>query len=157
MSDQNSTDSLARKHLDRVFREARLEPLRRRPPKGWIRAIRDSLGLTARQLAARMGRAHSTLVRLERSEVDDAITLGSLREAAEAMDCTLVYALVPNRPLTEIVRARAAMIAEAQLSRMHHTMRLEDQALRNDDLAEERERLIAAILARGGGRLWEEP
>ena len=157
MSDRGSADSLARKHLDKVFREMRLERLRQRPPKGWIRAIRDALGLTSRQLAARMGRAHSTLVRLERSEVDDAITLGSLREAAEAMDCTLVYALVPNRPLAEIVRARAAMIAEAQLSRMHHTMRLEDQALRKDDLAEERERLVAAILARGGGRLWEEP
>jgi hypothetical protein len=73
------------------------------------------------------------------------------------MDCTLVYALVPTQPLADIVRARAARIAEAQLSRMHHTMRLEDQALRKDDLAEERERLIAAILARGGRRLWEEP
>lgn len=157
MSDQTNADSLARKHLDKVFRGARIESLRQRPPKGWIRAIRDALGLTARQLAARMGRAHSTLVRLERSEVDDAITLGSLREVGAAMGCTLVYALIPNRPLADIVRARAEMVAEAQLSRMHHTMRLEDQALREDDLADERERLIAAILARGGGRLWKEP
>jgi predicted DNA-binding mobile mystery protein A len=157
MSDQTNADSLARKHLDKVFRRARIESLRQRPPKGWIRAIRDALGLTARQLAARMGRAHSTLVRLERSEVDDAITLGSLREVGAAMGCTLVYALIPNRPLADIVRARAEMVAEAQLSRMHHTMRLEDQALREDDLADERERLIAAILARGGGRLWKEP
>ena len=157
MSDQGDAESLARRQLDKVFCAARIDPLRQRPPKGWIRAVRDALGLTARQLAARMGRAHSTVVRLERSEVDDAISLGSLREAAEAMDCNLVYALVPNRPLVEIVRARAAMIAEAQLSRMHHTMRLEDQALRKDDFAEERERLIVAILARGGGRLWEDP
>lgn len=156
MSDQDGAETSARRQLDRVFREARVDPLRARPPKGWIRAIRDALGLTARQLAARMDPAHSTLVRLERSEIDDAITLGSLKEAAAAMDCTLVYALVPNRPLAEIARHQAARIADAQLARMHHTMRLEDQALREDDLAEERERLIKAILARGGRRLWEE-
>jgi predicted DNA-binding mobile mystery protein A len=157
MNDQITPEALARKHLDRVFGDVRIDAIRQRPPKGWIRAIRDALGLTARQLASRMGRTHSVLVRLERSEVADAITLGSLRAAAEAMDCTLVYAIVPNRSLTETARARAASIADAQLSRMHHTMRLEDQALARDDLAEERNRLIEGILARGGSRLWEEP
>lgn len=157
MNDQITPEALARKHLDRVFGDVRIDAIRQRPPKGWIRAIRDALGLTARQLASRMGRTHSVLVRLERSEVADAITLGSLRAAAEAMDCTLVYAIVPNRSLTETARARATSIADAQLSRMHHTMRLEDQALTRDDLAEERNRLIEGILARGGSRLWEEP
>lgn len=157
MNDQITPEALARKHLDRVFGDVRIDAIRQRPPKGWIRAIRDALGLTARQLASRMGRTHSVLVRLERSEVADAITLGSLRAAAEAMDCTLVYAIVPNRSLTETARARAASLADAQLSRMHHTMRLEDQALTRDDLAEERNRLIEGILARGGSRLWEEP
>jgi predicted DNA-binding mobile mystery protein A len=157
MNDQKTPEALARKHLDRVFGDVRIDAIRQRPPKGWIRAIRDALGLTARQLASRMGRTHSVLVRLERSEVTDAITLGSLRAAAEAMDCTLVYAIVPNRSLTETARARATSIADAQLSRMHHTMRLEDQALTRDDLAQERTRLIEGILARGGSRLWEEP
>ena len=157
MNDQITPEALARKHLDRVFVDVRIDAIRQRPPKGWIRAIRDALGLTARQLASRMGRTHSVLVRLERSEVADAITLGSLRAAAEAMDCTLVYAIVPNRSLTETARARATSIADAQLSRMHHTMRLEDQALTRDDLAQERNRLIEGILARGGSRLWEEP
>ena len=157
MNDQATPEALARKHLDRVFGDVRVAAIRQRPPKGWIRAIRDALGLTARQLASRMGKTHSVLVRLERSEVADAITLGSLRAAAEAMDCTLVYAIVPNRSLTETARARAASIADTQLGRMHHTMRLEDQALTRDDLAVERNRLIEGILARGGSRLWEEP
>ena len=157
MNDQITPEALARKHLDRVFVDVRIDAIRQRPPKGWIRAIRDALGLTARQLASRMGRTHSVLVRLERSEVADAITLGSLRAAAEAMDCTLVYAIVPNRSLTETARARATSIADAKLSRMHHTMRLEDQALTRDDLAQERNSLIEGILARGGSRLWEEP
>jgi hypothetical protein len=73
------------------------------------------------------------------------------------MNCTLVYAIVPNRSLTETARARATAIADAHLARVHHTMRLEDQALQPDDLEHERERLIARILARGGSRLWDEP
>lgn len=157
MHDQPTPEALARKHLDKLFREARLDGVRQRPPKGWIRAIRDALGLTARQLARRMGKTHSVVVRLEGSEVADTITLGSLRAAAEAMDCTLVYAIVPNRSLTETARARATAIADAHLARVHHTMRLEDQALQPDDLEHERERLIASILARGGSRLWDEP
>jgi predicted DNA-binding mobile mystery protein A len=157
MTDQSASEAIARKHLDKMFADGRLESLRQRPPKGWIRALRDALGLTARQLAARMGKTHSVIVRLEGSEVADTISLGSLRAAAEAMDCTLVYALVPNQTLSSAVRERAAAIADAQLARMHHTMRLEDQALRREDLADERNRLIAAILSQGGSRLWEEP
>ena len=157
MHDQPTPEALARKHLDKVFRDARLDGVRQRPPKGWIRAIRDALGLTVRQLARRMGKTHSVVVRLEGSETADTITLGSLRAAAEAMDCTLVYAIVPNRPLTETARARATAIADAELARVHHTMRLEDQAPDPDDIEDERERVIARILARGGSRLWDDP
>jgi predicted DNA-binding mobile mystery protein A len=157
MHDQPTPEALARKHLDKLFHEARLDAVRQRPPKGWIRAIRDALGLTARQLARRMGKTHSVIVRLEGSEAADTITLSSLRAAADAMNCTLVYAIVPNRPLTESARARATAIADAHLARVHHTMQLEDQALEPDDLAQQRERLIASILERGGSRLWDEP
>jgi predicted DNA-binding mobile mystery protein A len=157
MHDQPTPEALARKHLDKVFRDARLDGVRLRPPKGWIRAIRDALGLTVRQLAGRMGKSHSVVVRLEGSETADTITLGSLRAAAEAMDCTLVYAIVPNRPLTETARARATAIADAELARVHHSMRLEDQAPDPDELEDERERVIARILARGGSRLWDDP
>jgi predicted DNA-binding mobile mystery protein A len=157
MYDQSTPEALARKNLDKLFRQTRLDDLRRRPPKGWIRAVRDALGLTVRQLARRMGRSHSVVVRLEASEVDDAITLASLRAAAEAMDCTLVYAIVPNRSLAEIARERAAAIADAHLARVHHTMALEDQAPQRDDVEEQRERWIESILARGGSRLWDDP
>lgn len=156
MIDQYNQEAIARHHLDRLFRESRLDSIEHRPAKGWIRAIRDALGLTARQLAARMGKTHSTVVRLEQSEARDAITLASLREAAAAMGCTLVYALVPTRPLDQIVRDRAEASADELLRRVHQTMRLEDQALGRARLFEERERLINAILAKGGARLWED-
>ena len=69
-----------------------------RPLKGWIRAIRETTGLTMREVARRLNSASPSLVSaLEQSEAEYRITLSSLRDAAEAMDCQLVYALVPKK------------------------------------------------------------
>src|SRR4029079_14724254 len=91
----------ARQRLDE--RLAPLEPADRfrPPPKGWIRAIRDALGMTGVQLASRLGVRPQTLNLIEKSEAEGTIQLKTLRRAAEALDCTLVYALVPKGSLEE--------------------------------------------------------
>ena len=67
------------------------------PPKGWIRAIRDAVGMTGGQLASRLGIRPQTVAALEKSEAAGSIQLSTLRRVAEAMDCTLVYAkMVPT-------------------------------------------------------------
>ncbi len=147
---------LARKHLDQ-----RLAPLRendpfRRPPRGWLRAIRDALGITTAQLARRMDLSQPRISNIEKGEVRNTVTLDTLRKAAEALDCTLVYALVPNKPLDDILRDRAWRVADAQLDRANNTMRLEDQALTPDDLADERDRLVADLLRGDPRRLWDD-
>lgn len=148
--------ALARRHLER-----RVAPLRGRqdllrPPHGWLRAIRDALGMTTRQLARRMGKVQSAIVDMEKSEARETASLAKLREAAAAMDCTLVYALVPNRPINEILRARAEEIAERQLARASHTMALENQGLDQQALTAERERLIEELLRGSITRLWDD-
>ncbi len=157
MTDQADQAALARKHLDRQF--TALDPvlLAPRPPRGWVRAIRDALGMTVRQLGARMGKSHSTVGAVEQGEVAGTVTLAGLRKAAEALDCTLHYVLVPNKPLAALVHDRARTLAEAQLSRVHHTMRLEDQAVSGADLAAELDRLTDDYAKRGGRRLWDQP
>src|SRR5262245_8023854 len=137
----DQTEALARKRLDEAIAAFRAVD-HPRPPRGWVRAIRDALGMTTRQLAARMGLSQSTIAALEKGEEAETVSLKTLREAAKALDCRLVYALVPNTTLEEAVNARARALADAQLARIHHTMRLEDQALRASDLAAERERLM---------------
>jgi predicted DNA-binding mobile mystery protein A len=148
-------NALARKHLD-----ARLAPLRSlsvaAPPRGWVRAIRDALGMTSRQFARRLGLAQSTIMALEKGEAQGSVSLATLRHAAEALDCTLVYALVPNKPLDEILRRRAREVADATLARTHHTMQLEDQGLEEGDLKAERERLVGEMMRESPRRLWDE-
>lgn len=154
MTTQMDPRALARKHLDRRFATVASDAFAR-PSTGWLRAIRDALGMTTRQAAQRAGIHQSTYSRFEKSEADDSITLASLRSAAEALGCTLVYAVVPNQPLDEMVRNRARLLASEQLAQIGHTMRLEDQALTKETLAAERERLAEDILRDSPRRLWD--
>ncbi|MFO1255421.1 MAG: mobile mystery protein A [Sphingomonadaceae bacterium] len=102
------------------------------PPKGWIRAIRDAIGMSGAQLAHRLGMTAQGLVSVERSEALGRIQLNTLRRAAEAMDCVLVYALVPETSLTEMVENRARELALTALQRVSHSMALEDQQVDRD-------------------------
>ncbi len=147
--------SLARKQLER-----RLTPLRESkitaPPRGWIKAIREALGMTARQLAARMGASPSRIPVIEKAEVTGATTIKTMREAAEAMNCTFVYAFVPTKPLDEILRERAIQKTRKDIVRLDHTMRLENQALLKADLDDEQRRMVELILSGSLKGLWED-
>lgn len=126
-----STAAKARKNLDIRLADGRaLSQKLARPNQGWIRAIRQALGMTAQQLGQRMGVTQATLSGLEASEISGSIRLATLRKAAEAMQCTLVYALVPNTSLEDIVQEQARKVANEQLKPVEHTMLLENQSLR---------------------------
>lgn len=104
------------------------------PPKGWLRAIRDALGMSGAQLGAKLGVSRQNIEQTEKSEVSGTIQLATLRKYAEALDATLVYALVPNSSLDAMVKQRAREIAIKALMRVSHTMRLEDQKTNQSDL-----------------------
>src|SRR5271163_3100565 len=93
--------------------DRRLEPYRAarkvsRPAKGWIRAIRQALGVSSGELARRLGTSRQLPLQLEKGEAEDRITLKSLRTAANALDCDLVYAFVPRAgSMQELIENRA--------------------------------------------------
>jgi predicted DNA-binding mobile mystery protein A len=147
--------SLARKNLDKKLARLREEPLPL-PRAGWVKAIREALGLSAKQLASRMGVVQSRLSTIEKAEVRGATTIKTLRETAEAMGCRFVYAIVPTKPLDELLRDQAVRKADHELARLHHTMRLENQALTHEDLLIERERMIRELLSGSLRRLWDK-
>lgn len=126
------TSILRNKGRDRLDAKlAVIKPLDRfaAPPKGWIRAIRDALGMSGVQLGRRLGVTAQGVLGLERSEASGRIQLDTLRRAAEAMDCVLVYAVVPRTSLQDMVDRRAHDIAVKSLDRISHSMALEDQAV----------------------------
>ena len=121
-----------------------------RPPRGWVRAVREALGMSAAVLAARLGTTAGAVTRLEQSEAADRIRVDTLRRAADALGCDLVYLLVPRRPLSAVLHDRARELARRQVAAVEQTMRLEDQA--TDAASEMEEQLARELLERGG--LW---
>jgi predicted DNA-binding mobile mystery protein A len=83
--------------------------------------------MSTAQLAKRLGVRQPSVVGLERSEEKGTIEVATLRRVAEALDCTLVYALVPNQPLETTVRARARVLLRRRRQPIEHSMLLEDQ------------------------------
>jgi predicted DNA-binding mobile mystery protein A len=120
----------ARQRLDARFRAAgNVARHLAVPAKGWIKAIRQGLGMSAAQLGSRMGVHQSTVAKIEAAEARGVIQLSSLRRTAEAMNCTLVYALIPNSSLEAFLQKQARLVATEQLKPVVHTMRLEGQSV----------------------------
>lgn len=154
---------LARRQLSQALDTYESASHTARPNNGWIAALREAFDMTLRQLAARLELTPSSVSRLEQRERDDTITLGALRRAADALDCDLIYAVVPRRPLggacganilDAVIEARARQLAELQVGRVAHTMHLEDQRVSEVEYQiqiDER----AAALAERPRQLWE--
>jgi predicted DNA-binding mobile mystery protein A len=122
---------LRSQQLDRAVAPLRSLKLPR-PLKGWIRAIREALGVSSGELATRMRTNRSLVVQQEKAEAEDRITLKSLRAYANALDCDLVYGFVPRAAtLQELVDARARVAAKANVLGVEHSMALENQASGN--------------------------
>jgi len=144
------------RHLDKRF--AVLRPLAKaaRPPKGWVRAVRDALGMTTAQLGRRIGVSQPRVVELEQAEVSGSITLHSLQRAAEALGCRVVYALVPEKPLEATIRERAEERAVRHSGAVEHSMRLENQGVSDKQVSKELHRQRVDELLRRPVRLWDD-
>lgn len=145
------------RQLDVTLSRWRAADLPSRPPSGWLKVIREALGMTATYQARMLGVTTSTVTRLETSEADDTISLGTLRRAAEALGCELQYALVPKKTLADTLEARATALACRQMAAISHTMALEAQATSRETV-EAQTRALAESLLKGSRRaLWREP
>lgn len=153
---KNNFSELKLRQLDAALTTWRSADLPPRPPSGWIKAIREGLGMAATHLAARLGVATSTVTRLEASEADDTISLATLRRAAEALGCELHYALVPKQSLTEALENRALLLARRQMASVSHTMALEAQATSQETVEAQTRALADSLLKGSRHALWRE-
>ncbi len=147
--------AMMRKHLDQRLSGA--VPLKKlqSPKYGWIRSIRQALGMTANDLAGRLGLSSpNRIYALEKGEVSGATTLKSLRRAAEALNCNLVYAFVPKQSLDQTVQEQARRVAEHRVNRIGQTMRLENQEVSERENRNLVERLAEEYTRRPPKQFW---
>lgn len=148
--------AVARKQLDNRLDFLRDSDALMRPPRGWIKAIREALGMTTSQFAERMGFSQPRAVGVEKAEREGAITLDTLERAARALDCKLVYTFVPRKPLQELIEDRARSIARKRLSITGHHMALEAQSVSMEDHNEQLKQVVRQIVDKAGSDIWKE-
>ena len=147
---------LARAQLDETLRC--FEPLKTVgiPRKGWIRAIRDALGMTGEQLAKRLNVNQQRVARIEQDEKLRKVTLNTMQTAAEALDCVFVYGLVPRTSLEQTVGNQAKLVAGKRTARSNQMMRLERQELSQKEKEKALRDLITEITDTMPKSLWDE-
>ena len=152
----NAFRKLMREQLQETtskFLELTKKPI---PKKGWIRTIRESLGLSSYALSQRVGCSQSNIIAMEQSEQKGTINLKTLEQAAAAMNCKLVYCLVPLKPLDEILEDQARAIAQKQIKVINHSMGLEQQGLNQRQLKQQEDALVEELLQGNPRNLWNK-
>jgi predicted DNA-binding mobile mystery protein A len=146
---------IARQQLDKTL--SGYSGLKQNPPpvKGWVRAIREALGMSGKQLASRLNVSQPRIPRLEQDEVSGVVSLKTMRQAAEALDCVFVYAIVPRTSLEETVRTQARKVAEARAQRVSHTMLLEAQNLSAEEQRASLDAAVEELVREMPKELWE--
>jgi len=126
-----------------------------RPMKGWIRAIRDALGMNMRQFADRLGVSKSRIPRIEQDEIKGSLTLKTMKRVADELDCVFVYGFVPRTSLNDTVRKQAVIAAQRRMNRLMHTMRLEAQGFSSKNVKKAFDNLVEEMID-SPSILWEE-
>jgi predicted DNA-binding mobile mystery protein A len=127
-----------------------------RPPSGWIRSIREALGMTTSQLAKKLGVIQQRVSTIEDAERRGALKISSLEQVASALNCRLVYFLIPAEPLEKMLEQRARIVAKRRLDLSTHSMDLEDQAVSDEEKRRQFEELVKELLMKRPKELWDE-
>lgn len=153
---QSRLQSLQSAQIEAALSAWRAAKLPARPAQGWVRAIREALGMPANVYAQKLGITGGGLASLEKAEASQTITLASLHKLADALGCELQYALVPRQGqgIQEQLRERATALADAQLRPIAHSMALEDQAVQGQARQLQRDMLIQELLNGSRRQLW---
>jgi len=146
--------SLRRRQLDRIVRP--LTKVAPQPPsRGWIKTVREAIGMSFRQIGQRLALTQQSVAELEHAEQTGSITLKNLRRVAEAMECRLVYAFVPNESFESLVQQQAEQVADQIVQRVEISMSLEDQGTESNAQRQRKEDLTGELVRTTPRNLWD--
>ena len=98
---------------------------------GWIKTVREAIGMTVSQLAARLGVTQPRITKMESNE--DNLKLSTMKKAAEAMNCEFVYYFKPRTTFQNLVDEQAQKKAAEVLKTVNVNMALENQEIAEDE------------------------
>ena len=124
--------------------------------EGWLKTVRKALGMSGSQLAIRLGVTKGRVSQAESAELSGSATLKSMQNMAQAMDCRFVYAVIPEKEIESVIKDRAVLKAKEQVRAASTQMALESQALSDEQLAFEVDRLASEIIKKMASDLWND-
>jgi len=150
----DSTKHVALQQLINRVKSARNAHTPKPPKDGWIRTIRQTLGMSGAQFAQRMGYTRNKVSILERKEASGDISINQLKELANSLDADFVYCVVPRKDPEQLIEDQAKKKATEMILKTHQNMYLESQHISNE-AQEEQIRFLADEIKRAGGKaLW---
>lgn len=148
--------ALIQKQMDELIQSIAEGKQNAQTSVGWIQSTRLALGMSLRQLAERIGISASALTNFEKREQSDAVTLATLKKAANAMDMELVYFFKPKSgSIKNAIEKQATKKAQEILNQSNQTMKLEDQETSKKGQELELERLKMDIMSKMPVNLWD--
>ena len=119
--------------------------------QGWVSSVRQALGMTALQLAKRLGISQPRIAKMESNELN--LKISTMEKIAQSLDCDFVYGFVPKESLQATIDRQARKKAAQILTKVNANMALEDQLAKDphilDDLANE-------MITKNIKRIWDE-
>ena len=134
----------------------KLDGFAMRPPEGWLRTVRKALGMTGPQLAGRLGISKVQIAKTEKREIDEGVTLQTMKKMAEAMNCRFVYAVIPHQEIEQVIKEQATKKAKARVKAADTQMAFENQALDKDKRDAQIERIVGEIMDKMPSDLWND-
>ena len=126
------------------------------PPIGWIKAIRNGIGMSMEQLGKKLSITKQGVMDIEKREKEGAITIKSMQEIAKAIDMQFVYGFVPDAgSLDQMIEMRALEMATKIVQRTSTTMKLEDQVNSKERIEKAIKERAAEIINKTPKILWD--
>ena len=126
------------------------------PSIGWIKAVRNAIGMSLLQLGNRLSITKQSVQDMERREKDGSITIKSLREVASALDMNLIYGFVPkDGSLDALIERKAKNLATQIVLRTNNSMKLEDQENSKQRIEKAIQERTTAIINEMPKTLWD--
>ena len=126
------------------------------PPEGWLKTTRQALGMTGSQLAKRLGVTKGRVSQAETAELEGGVTLKTMHGMAEAMNCRFIYAIVPEQEIELVIKDRAIKKAKERVKAASTQMALEAQALSEEKLSAEIDRIAGELVDKLPADFWSD-
>jgi len=122
-----------------------------KPLQGWIKTIRELLGMTTTQFSNKLKISQPRLVFMEKNEKN--LKLSTMEKIADELNCDFVYALIPRENINDIIYNRAKQKALQIVTKVNNNMMLENQLSENKEILEE---TIEELLNKKITKIWDE-